>query len=57
MSPSRAGSIQLEPELKLKDSQIGSARDLFPFSSKSKISQKQDESLILTFFFIYVVKS
>ena len=27
----------LEPELELKDFQLGSARDLFPFSSKSKI--------------------
>ena len=30
----------LEPQLELKDFQLGSARDLFSFSLKSKISQK-----------------
>ena len=33
----------LKPELKLKDFQLGSARDLIPFSSKSKLGQKQAE--------------
>ena len=33
----------LEPELELKDFQLGSARDLFPFSSKSKIGRKRAE--------------
>ena len=47
----------LEPELELKDFQLGSARDLFPFSSKSKIGRKRAEILILIFFFIYVAKS
>ena len=41
----------LEPELKLKDFQLGSARlgsarDLFPFSSKSKIGRKRAEIFI-----------
>ena len=40
----------LEPELKLKDYQVGSAHDLFPFSSKSKIGQKRAEILILILF-------
>ena len=50
----------LKPELKLKDFQLGSARDLFPFSSKLKIDQKRAEIdwLILIFFIlIYVAKS
>ena len=38
----------LEPELELKDFQLGSARDLFPFSSKSKIGRKQAEILMIT---------
>ena len=33
----------LEPELELKDFQLGSARDLFHFSSKLKIGQKRAE--------------
>ena len=33
----------LEPELELKDFQLGSARDLFYFSSKSKIGPKRAE--------------
>ena len=40
----------LEPELKLKDFQLGSTRDLFPLSSKSKIGRKQAKILILIFF-------
>ena len=47
----------LKPELELKDFQLGSACDLFPFSSKSKIGRKRAEILILIFFFIYVAKS
>ena len=51
----------LEPELELKDFQLGSARDFFPFSSKSKIGRKRAEKLILVWFlkifFIYVPKS
>ena len=35
----------LEPELELKDFQLGSARDLFPFCSKLKIGRKRDEIL------------
>ena len=31
----------LEPELELKDFQLGSARDLFRFSSKLKIVQNE----------------
>ena len=31
----------LEPQLELKDFQLGSARDLFYFSSKSKIGQNE----------------
>ena len=31
----------LEPELELKDFQLGSARDLFLISSKSKINQNE----------------
>ena len=31
----------LEQQLELKDFQLGSARDLFPFSSKSKIGRKR----------------
>jgi hypothetical protein len=49
----------LEPELELKDFQLGSARDLFPFSSKSKIGRKRAENLILNlifFIFVYVAK-
>ena len=38
MSPSLAF---LKPELELKDFQLGSARDLFHFSSKSKIGRKR----------------
>jgi hypothetical protein len=38
-----------EPQLELKDFRIGLARDLFPFSSKSKISRKQAENLILIY--------
>ena len=33
----------LEPYLELKDFQLGSARDLFYFSSKSKIGPKRAE--------------
>ena len=48
----------LEPELELKDFQLGSARDLFPFSSKSKIGRKQAETFIFfKFSFTYVAKS
>ena len=50
----------LEPELELKGFQLGSARDLFPFSSKSKIGQKRAEIFnfhFLFFFLIYVAKS
>ena len=36
----------LEPELELKDFQLGSARDLFPLSSESKIGRKRAEILI-----------
>ena len=43
----------LEPELELKVFQLGSARDLFPFSSKSKIGWKWAEILILIFFYNY----
>ena len=50
----------LEPELELTDFQLGSARGLFPFSSKTKIGRKRAEILffqILFFiFFIYVAK-
>ena len=42
----------LEPQLELKDFQLGSARDLFPFSSKSKIGRKRAEILILIYFLI-----
>ena len=38
-----------EPQLKLKDFWLGLARDLFPLSSKSKISRKQAENLILIY--------
>ena len=41
----------LEPQLELKDFQLGSARDLFPFSSKSKIGRKRVEILILILIF------
>ena len=44
ISPS---SSWLEPELELKNSQLDSARDLFPLSSKSKIGRKRAEILIL----------
>ena len=52
----------LEPELELKDFQLGSARDLFLFSSKSKIGRNEPKFLFFfifffTFFFIYVSKS
>ena len=48
----------LEPQLELKDFQLGSARDLFPFSSKSKIGRKRAEILILILiFFVYAAKS
>ena len=36
----------LEPELELKDFQLGSARDLFLFSSKTKIGRKRAEIFI-----------
>jgi hypothetical protein len=44
----------LEPELELKNFQLGSARDLFPFSSKSKISPKRAKILILIQFFLFM---
>jgi hypothetical protein len=37
----------LEPQLELKDFQLGSARDLFHFSSELKIDQKRAEIWIL----------
>ena len=40
-----------EPELELKDSQLGSARDLFLFSSKSKIGRNEPKFLIFLIFF------
>ena len=47
----------LKPQLELKDFHFGSARDLFPFSSKSKIGRKRAEILILIFLiFLYVAK-
>ena len=55
MSPNRAGSSH-SSSWRI----FGSARDLFPFSSKSKIGRKWAEILILTFFiiiFVYVAKS
>ena len=45
----------LEPELELKDFQLGSARDLFPLSSKSKIGRKQAEILIFKIFFFMLL--
>ena len=50
----------LEPELELKDIQLGSARDLFLFSSQLKIGQNEPKFLFFFFFyffFIYVAKS
>ena len=47
----------LEPELELKDFQLSSARDLFPFSSKSKIGRKRAEIYIYFKFLVYVAKS
>ena len=51
----------LEPELELKDFQLGSARNLFLFSSKSKIGQNEPKILFFHLFFhffsIYVTKS
>ena len=55
MSPSRAGSSH-GSSWKI----FGSARDLFPLSSKSKIGQKRAEILfyfILLYIYIYVAKS
>ena len=46
----------LEPELELKDFQLGSARDLFTLSLKPKIGQKPAEILILLFGIIILVK-
>ena len=45
----------LEPELDLKNFQLGSARDLFPFSSKSKNGQKRAEFFIFILFFYFFV--
>ena len=62
MSPSRAGSSQssswLEPELELKDFQLGSAR-LVTFSLQLEIENwpKKAKILILIIIFIYVAKS
>ena len=51
----------LKPELELKDIQLGSARDLFLFSSKSKIGRNEPKFLFFFyffyFFFIYAAKS
>ena len=51
----------LEPELELKVFQLGSAHDILPLSSKSKIGRKRAEILIFQYFFliifIYVAKS
>ena len=44
----------LEPELELKYFQLGSTRDLFPFSSKSKIGRKRAEIFIFIFFFKFM---
>ena len=41
----------LKTGLELKVLQFGSALDLFPFSSKSKIGRKRAEILILIFFY------
>ena len=37
------------PEFELKDFQLGSARDLFPFSSESKMVQKGAEIFLIFF--------
>ena len=37
-------------DLELGSARLGSARDLFPFSSKSKIGRKRAEILILILF-------
>ena len=46
----------VEPELELKDFQLGLARDLFPLSSKSKIGQKRADFFFLLFL-VYIAKS
>ena len=37
----------LEPQLELKDFQLSSAREFFPFSSKSKIGPKRENFIVV----------
>ena len=53
-----AFSDESEPSwLELKDFQLGSARDLFPFSSKSKIGQTHKNTLKITSNLLYYIES
>ena len=53
-----AFSVESEPSwLELKDFQLGSARDLFLFSSKSKIGQTHKNTLKITSNLLYYIES